>query len=753
MKVWNNIYIVLTYNLTFDKIKRGRFHYKDEVGKIYFSDNSETKGGGYIDLYTSTCYYRKSQNDQYTITNFKENYKIPQFDKPMYITTYTNVDVISDYDFWSDDTTNIDNSGITDNLIVTIERTELRMREKEQTRPTDGSQDWIDTGKVRDDPDFEIQYDTCDCGIQYRWVEFGEICDGVNKSKTYKLQRKNDCDSNWVDYSPQIEKIGEVIEYDSTECGTHEYKEEWSTESFCGSYLNENYNANLTPTSKYFIKYGYIKRIDEQEWDIIDCGTLLDYKLDYANSFECGWSTTKIENSRDEGLCGDEAMEKYPLITNLSSTSKYDVVTKTTYKTASYPTNTDDMTEDEWVWEVIDIEYLPYLNESNSCDCGYYYLQWDAVDEYSCGSALGSGYTETTQYQKYIENKYCNGNLLEPSGNIEWREYDNQSCECGYRISGYSIDESVGYEYICGNGIEGLEENFIYYQEYYYTECVDGSNRVYDKEKIKYIKADHFSEDDYTCEFDENLNANTTKVVTTYRTYYDMNDSTRKFVDCNGRVVENVRKYEKSSDCGYIEEWAVSGTACCGNIENGGQCIKYSKYEAEYFRYSVDGGENWVTPEPIQYRYGDLIEAQSEECGYVPVLEQWVLICPNLTYENAYSGDGCTICETYNGAPTMFAIEKKQISYDGGKTWEDIVPLETRTEKILKWKADKCGYTGDIFETRWTDEYCDGKDLYGTKTIWVSSDNGESWREVEGSSRIEIKEANSPQCQGEEGGA
>ena len=179
------------------------------------------------------------------------------------------------------------------------------------------------------------------------------------------------------------------------------------------------------------------------------------------------------------------------------------------------------------------------------------------------------------------------------------------------------------------------------------------------------------------------------------------------------------------------------------------QCTEYGKYNLEVYRYSTDSGQTWVTKLPEEYRYGSMIESNSEECGYIPRLEHWVLVCPDITYDTAQNGDECTICSTYNGAPTMFAIEKKQYSIDGGKTWTDVTPLETRTERILKWKADKCGYTGDTFEYRWTDTYCNGTNLMGTRTTFVSSDNGKTWSEVEGTSIIALKEENSSECQDE----
>lgn len=873
MNIWNKIETVDNYKLSFYKVKKGTNKYNETSGKIFFYDKSSDNGGGYIDLYTSTCYYRINQNLPYAITRLTDSSVIVQFNRPMYLRSYSDVDGINDYLFWSE------NVESTDNIIIK-EHTEYRMREKEQVKSTDNTQDWADTGRFRDDPDFDVIVDGCMCSSEFRWELNGTICDGINKCNKYILQRKDDCDSEWIDYTPIVEKIGEIIEFDSSECGTHEYKEEWETTEYCGSELNEKYGYNLIPTNKYIIEFAYIKSKDSEDWELVNCGKPLGYKLVKENSFECGWYKEKIETVTVNDLCGSAVKEQYPSLTNIIDTNKYNVIENHYFKTEPYPTNTDDMTEDEWIWKEINVTYNSTIVETNSCDCGYFYLQWDATDEYSCGSELGSGYTETTQYQKYVQNKYCGDTLLEENLDIEWRTSDATSCECGYRISGYSIDESVGYEYVCGNGIQGLEEGYMYYKEYKYTECVDGSNREMDKvNDIRYIKASHNSIVEKSCEYDESLSANTTQVLTTYRVYTDKNENKYVKVDCDGFVITNVEKNEKSESCGYLERWSVSGTVCCGNLENdapvefniistegnwtrddnkftsniindnestimniefslndkadividydissernydrfyydlyrvdgmetinphlGGisgeetgtyriidvvkgnyilslkyqkdsanssgrdnvivtvyadriNCNKYGKYQAKYFEYSVDGGENWIIPQPTEWAYGNLIEAQSEECGYIPTLTQWKLLCPDITADNYQTPedlDECVECHNQQGVPSLFAIEYEQESTDGGITWKDTG--KTRTEKLLKWKSKACGYTGDIFETRWTNEYCNGKDLYGTKTTWVSSDNGQTWREVEGSSTVELKEKDAAQCQGEEGG-
>lgn len=878
MEIWNKLQTIIMYNLTFTKLKKGYNTYPETTGKLYFYDSKGGRGGGYIDLYTSTCYYKSNNELPFTVTRLTDSSKVVEFETEMALGTYDDVNTCFNYLFWSEDM-NPSTSG--DTSIITKEHTEYRMRQKEQVKPTDDSQDWADTGNVRDDPDFEPLVDSCHCSAEFRWLLNGIICDGTNKCNKYRLQRKINCYSKWEDVKPEIDKIGEVLEYDSSECGTYEYSEEWDDTPYCGSELNEKYSYNLVPTNKYILRFAYIKRIDSDTWEEVNCDIPLEYKIYRENSFECGWIGTKEESTVEEDLCGSVVKEKYPTLTNIEDTTKYDVYTIHHFETEPYPTNTDEMLEDEWIWKETEITYSAKTIESNSCDCGYYELQWDAVEEYSCGSTLGSGYTETTQYQKYIENKYCGGNLLEPTGNFEWREFDNQSCECGYRVSGYSIDESVGYEYVCGNGIEGLEENYVYFKKYYYEECVDGSNREYDKSNINYEKAIHSTSSVTSCELDETLQANTTYVEKIYRTYYDKNTEEYVVVNCNGEdFIEKTIIVERSEDCGYQERWTVSGTVCCGNIEfskpleftivsttgdwtrndyqftsntidhntstimniefklnvdadivinydissesnwdkfyyglyeldytgttdptfggasgtktgtyriknvkNGnhilslkyekdssgssgrdnvivtisaerGSCTKYSKYEAEYLEYSVDNGENWKQPEPSEWRYGRLLETNSEECGYIPKLTQWKLLCPDITaddYQNPEDLDECVECHNQQDAPSLFAIEYEQESTDGGVTWKDTG--NTRTEKLLKWKSKACGYTGDITENRWTDEYCNGKDLYGTRTTWISSDNGETWKPIPESATIEIKEENSPQCQGEEGGA
>ena len=872
MNIWQNITSIVNNNLEFTKIKYRKVT-DDAKGYIYFDDGQGADC--FVDMAIRYLYYLREPTEEYYTSYPLSNGQVVELDTPMRISTYTKLDAVNNYLFWADDPDyeappEGEDNVPTEDTIIKISSTELRLREKEQVRPTDQTQEWTDTGNFRDDADFDVKTDDCSCGILFRWVSVGNICDGVNLCDKLQFQRKIDCNSEWEVYQPEIYKVGEVIEYDSGICGTHEYKEDWLDDLFCGSYLNAEYSNDYVPTSKYKIKVPFIKKKTDEEWTQLNCKTIIDIELIKTNSFECGWESTRETYEYDNDLCGDVAMEKYPELNGLTSTNKYNVTITHHWKTEPYPTNTDDMTEDEWVWTETATTYSANVSETNSCDCGYYYLQFDETDEYACGSTLGEGYTETTMYVKQIENKYCGGVLLEPTGVEKWVAYDTKSCECGYRVT--SSTTEYDYTYVCGDTLgDGYDDGYMYYKKIVktYRQCVDGSNQELTNTQESYLKAQHSESSVTTCVLNEEYNAYIDKLVTKYRTYYDENDKAYKLVECGGNnIVTNTSLTVKSKDCGWKEKWAVSGSVCCGNLDGeppvltitetsgnwirnnnqftsnkishnqsttqtikftlskdarielhydvssegsydrfyyseidgtsatlGGwagekngfatfnvtagehsvilkytkdgsnsvgrdnvivtlvladkQCTEYGKYNLEVYRYSTDSGNTWVTKLPEEYRYGSLIESKSEECGYVPRLEHWVLVCPDITYDTAQNGDECTICSTYNGAPTMFAIEKKQYSIDGGKTWTDVTPLETRTERILKWKADKCGYTGDTFEYRWTDTYCNGTNLMGTRTTFVSSDNGKTWSEVEGTSIIALKEENSSECQDE----
>lgn len=957
MEVDNYLHIVINWDLEFSSVSKINSSLDGTNGFIYFDNSHKLTnisdknliGDGYIDLYYGKIYWRRDKYSDYK--KYSDGVLIEDYNYNMSyakITSYpTDTKIIhnNSYRFWSEDVSSgfeTDDEGnssvitsVTNTTTIEVINYKVQCQEKQQVRPSDNSQDWVDTQVVRD-KDCETEIDSCECGRIYQWIEVGEICDGANRCKKLKYQYKDGCDGSWIDYSPALYKIGDVIEMDSPQCGTYEYKEEWDDNTYCGSEINNLYGTNLTKTSKYKIKYPYIKKVDEFVWERLDCDTLLDYEVVRTNSFECGWSTTRTRYTYDDGLCGSEVKVKYPSLTNISDNNRYNVTTIHNEETAPYPTNTDDMTEDEWVWVETSINYAYATSTMNDCECGYRSTTYKISEpiEYACGYVLNenetptlpeyivlsqntsrsipmqtfrinatdpgtknyyfitfstspnygdsnasitkysicpdegtiydnnstkyitaqtkisdnvyeytfsvpvyfaggeenapysqvtgytttvaSSYNDTTKYEKWYEWVYCpsTDTIYDKTGNYEWRVNTSNVCECGYREYEWRVSDPA--EYICGSElnenstfeITSISGNWTREGDTFTSNDINDSEttvqRIYFNTNTGGIKftINQDSEKNYDYLIISNLDMEVTnststgpsynycnwKGKTTGTTSMTISDNSEHFIELmyrkdssssSGRdnvivtiegnfAYKNTTKYIKhykweycptddtldvrtdeikwevfennSYDCGYKQyRWVDTGNeVCCGGIVDAeNSCTEYYRYKEQIYQVTEDG-TNWVNVTPERYRYGSIVETNSEQCGYIPKLVHWKLICPDITYETAVSGDSCTVCQSYLNAPTMYAIEKQQSSTDGGITWTDDYDsngdLITRTEKILKWKAEKCGYTGDTFAWFVDKESitCDGTNQVGTYYFKVSSDSGVNWTNVEG---------------------
>ena len=188
---------------------------------------------------------------------------------------------------------------------------------------------------------------------------------------------------------------------------------------------------------------------------------------------------------------------------------------------------------------------------------------------------------------------------------------------------------------------------------------------------------------------------------------------------------------ENSEDCGYQPTFEYRWVVITGQYE----CVGYDKYAVEKKQQSSDGGQNWTDVEPLQTRTGSLIERNSTDCGYLEPQYRWVAI------SDAF------VCVGYD----KHQQEKQQVSYDNGTTWEDVVPANTRTGSLIEHNSDDCGYVPETVY-RWvtiSDGYmCVGFDKYTTEKKQQSVDGGTTWTDVVPTETRagELVEANSEYC-------
>ncbi len=149
-------------------------------------------------------------------------------------------------------------------------------------------------------------------------------------------------------------------------------------------------------------------------------------------------------------------------------------------------------------------------------------------------------------------------------------------------------------------------------------------------------------------------------------------------------TMEKVIKIENDPDCGYtppptepIYRWyqiPITQDYICAEcetpptptgetiyrwVDSGTTCIGYDKWQRSIQQYSEDEGETWYNVDPPVYSATSLIEADSQDCGYVPTgySTQYFTI--------SYSGSvGASIkVSNYN-------MSNIKYSHDNGATWK-----------------------------------------------------------------------------------
>lgn len=169
-----------------------------------------------------------------------------------------------------------------------------------------------------------------------------------------------------------------------------------------------------------------------------------------------------------------------------------------------------------------------------------------------------------------------------------------------------------------------------------------------------------------------------------------------------------------SPDCGYVPDPQYRWKAAPASDY---MCSGTSKYYKEYYEVSYDEGVTWEHVVPEQTRRGSLIEAQSTDCGYIPPQYRW------------YTSQREYICS----GTTKYEKQYYQVSYDNGKTWENVSPLQTRTGSVIEYNSEDCGYVPPTPQYRWKDtssKTCSGYNQHYVAVKQVSYDEGATWQNV-----------------------
>lgn len=163
----------------------------------------------------------------------------------------------------------------------------------------------------------------------------------------------------------------------------------------------------------------------------------------------------------------------------------------------------------------------------------------------------------------------------------------------------------------------------------------------------------------------------------------------RRYVSYNnGQTWQALDEYRKGSlyeegseDClneiVKMYQWrVVSGEYVCSGT---------TKYEKTQRYVSYDSGATWSAVTPSEYSTGQVLEQNSEDCGYIEPQYRWLALS-----QSEY------ICS----GTTKYTKEKKQVSNDNGTTWTDVYPEETRIGSIIEENSTDCGYVEPIY--RWS---------------------------------------------------
>ena len=123
------------------------------------------------------------------------------------------------------------------------------------------------------------------------------------------------------------------------------------------------------------------------------------------------------------------------------------------------------------------------------------------------------------------------------------------------------------------------------------------------------------------------------------------------------------------------------------------------KYYKQKKQVSYDNGVTWYDVIPYEYQKGELYETESQDCGYVPPVTEYRWVKTNDTtcveegpeVQYRWVNMDASV-DYYCEGTTKYYKQKKQVSFDGGQTWRDVVPAEYQKGGVAEEQSTDCGY-------------------------------------------------------------
>lgn len=159
-------------------------------------------------------------------------------------------------------------------------------------------------------------------------------------------------------------------------------------------------------------------------------------------------------------------------------------------------------------------------------------------------------------------------------------------------------------------------------------------------------------------------------------------------------------------------------------------CSGTTKYEKQQKQQSTDGGITWVNVVPAEYQRGNVIETSSDDCGYIE---------PQYRWKAAPTSDYLCI-----GDDKYYKVYY-EVSYDGGVTWEHVVPEQTKRGDLIQADSPDCGYIEPQYRVWSGTPYCEQYNYVVNTKNQVSYDGGSTWKDT-GITGKTVIEYNSETC-------